>query len=101
MYQITFYVPESDFKKVTTAMFEAGAGHIGDYDSCCWYTLGTGQFRPLAGSNPHVGEQGKIEQVEELKVELVCDDGDVEAVIAALKLAHPYETPAYQAIKLN
>ncbi len=96
MHQLVFYVPESHLEKVKEAIFATGAGRIGDYEACCWQTLGKGQFRPLPGSDPYVGDTGKLEQVDEWKVELVCEDHLVEQAVAALKAAHPYEKPAYQ-----
>ena len=74
MYKIVFFVPESHLEYVKTALFNAGAGYIGQYDQCCWQVVGTGQFRPLAGSNPSIGEVGKLEQLDEYRVELVCED---------------------------
>ncbi|MEC8331453.1 MAG: NGG1p interacting factor NIF3 [Pseudomonadota bacterium] len=99
MYKIELYVPESHLAAVKTAMFEAGAGRVGNYDCCAWQTRGEGQFRPLNGSTPFIGNQGKIETVIEYKLELVCEESCLKAVIAALKRAHPYEEVAYTAIK--
>ena len=66
-YKLCFYVPTSHVEQVKNAIFEAGAGHMGDYDACCFQTLGQGQFRPLEGSNPYIGETGgDVEVVEEL-----------------------------------
>lgn len=100
MYQISFYVPENDAETVKLAMFEAGAGHIGQYDRCSWQTRGQGQFRPLAGSQPAIGKQDRVETVAEYKVEMVCREDALGAAIAALKLAHPYEEVAYQVVAL-
>lgn len=100
MYKICYFVPESYLDATKSALFDVGAGRIGDYDSCCWQTLGQGQFRPLTGSNPFVGESGKLETVAEYRVEMVCEDQLVNKAIAALKTAHPYEEPAYDLIKL-
>lgn len=86
---------------VKQALFEAGAGKIGNYDSCCWQTLGTGQFRALEGSEPFLGQQGVVEQVEEYKLEMVCDDQFIKAVLTALRAAHPYEEPAFDLVKLE
>lgn len=80
-------------------MFEAGAGRVGNYDCCAWQTRGEGQFRPLDGSMPFLGNQGQIETVIEYKLELVCEEPCLKAVIAALKRAHPYEEVAYTAIR--
>lgn len=82
-------------------MFEAGAGRVGDYDSCAWQTPGHGQYRPLEGSAPYLGQQGKVEQVAEYKVEMVCESGLVDAVIEAMKSAHPYEEVAYSVIRTD
>ena len=68
---------------------------MGDYDSCCWQTAGQGQFRPLPGSNPTIGATGHLETLLEYKVEMVVSDELVDAAVAALVLAHPYEEPAY------
>lgn len=101
MYKLCFYVPENATALVKKAVFEAGAGKIGDYDSCCWQTLGNGQFRPLDNSNPYIGQKGKIETVTEYKVEMVCADEHIKEAIAALKKAHPYEEPAFDIFKLE
>jgi hypothetical protein len=92
---LIFYVPASHLEAVKDAVFTAGAGKLGNYDQCCWQVLGTGQFRPLPGSDPFLGETGQIEDVDEYRVELICADECVDKVLAALKHAHPYETPAY------
>jgi hypothetical protein len=99
MLSLIFYVPESDLEKVKAALFAAGAGKIGNYDHCCWQTLGTGQFRPLEGSNPAIGEQHRVETVAEWKVEMVCAEESVDEIIRALKATHPYETPAFLVMK--
>ncbi len=101
MYKLCFFVPEADVDLVKAAVFKAGAGRIGDYDHCCWQVLGQGQFRPLPGSQPHIGQQGAIETVAEYKVEMVCDDSLVTAAVDALKQAHPYEEPAFEVWKLE
>lgn len=95
MYKICFFAPESHVEQVKIAMFAAGAGKIGDYDSCSWQVLGEGQFRPLQGSQPFLGQQGEVETVPEFKVEMVCAGEHVKAVIAALRQSHPYEEPAF------
>ena len=100
MFKICVYVPEKSVETVKQALFEAGAGRIGNYDSCCWQTEGTGQFRPLAGSNPAIGSQGEVEFVREVKVELVCADNLVKGAIRALKGSHPYEEPAFDVWQL-
>lgn len=94
--KLEFYVPEAAAEAVKAAVFAAGAGRIGNYDCCCWQTAGRGQFRPLAGSHPAIGEPNQVETVAEIKVELVCAPEGLEAILAALQAAHPYETPAFQ-----
>jgi structural hemagglutinin/hemolysin toxin protein RtxA len=98
MIQIVVFIPAFHKEAVKQAMFEAGAGMLGNYDRCCFEHPGTGQFRPLKGSHAFVGEVGKLELVEEVKVEMMCDEKYLSAVITAMKLTHPYETPAYYAI---
>ncbi|SEA29487.1 YqfO family protein [Microbulbifer marinus] len=101
MYKLCAYIPESHVEVVKRALFDAGAGRIGDYDSCCWQVLGTGQFRPLEGSQPFIGQSGQVEQVAEYRVEMVCADELVDAALAALRAAHPYEEPAFDLWKLD
>lgn len=96
MHKLAFFVPASHVEVVKAAVFAAGGGRIGDYDHCAWQTLGQGQFRPLDGSQPFLGQLGQVEVVEEWKVELVVADERVRQVVAALKQSHPYETPAYE-----
>ena len=99
-YQITFYVPEKDCNTVKKAMFGHGAGNLGDYQECAWQTLGEGQFKPLQGSNPYLGEIDKLEKVAEYKVEMLCSKTNIKPVIRALKSSHPYEVPAYSVVEL-
>ncbi|GLO00949.1 NGG1p interacting factor NIF3 [Pseudomonas putida] len=100
MYKLAFFVPPSHVEVVKAAVFAAGGGRIGDYDHCAWQTLGQGQFRPLDGSQPYLGQTGQVEVVEEWKVELVVADDLIAQVVAALRQSHPYETPAYEVWRL-
>lgn len=100
MFKLGFYVPETHLEVVKHALFEAGAGRIGAYDSCCWQVLGQGQFRPLDGSKPFLGEQGAVKIVPEYRVEMVCEAVLIKAVVAALLDAHPYEEPAWDVVAL-
>ncbi|WP_058535480.1 Nif3-like dinuclear metal center hexameric protein [Legionella saoudiensis] len=101
MYKLCFYVPVSHLAPVKEAVFNAGAGIIGNYSHCAWEVLGEGQFMPLQGSEPFIGETDKLEKVPEYKVEMVCAQNCIHEVISALKEAHPYETPAYEVWKLE
>ena len=97
-YLICFYVPESHLEIVKEALFQQGAGHFGTYDKACWQTQGQGQFRPLEGAHPHIGQPNEFTQIVEYKVEIICATQNLKACIAALRLSHPYDVPAYQAI---
>jgi hypothetical protein len=100
MYKLGFYVPEAHLEEVKEAVFATGAGRIGEYDRCCWQAKGIGQFRPLPGSKPFIGQSGKLEQVDEYRVELVCAERYVKAAVEALVAAHPYEEPAWDLVRL-
>jgi len=95
MYTLFFFVPDSHLESVKEAIFAAGAGELGDYQHCCWQVLGQGQFKPMAGSQPFIGEQGQLEKVQEWRVELVVAAEQIKLAVAALKAAHPYEEVAY------
>ncbi len=99
LFKIEFYVPAQQLQQVKQAMFAAGAGKVGDYDSCAWQILGEGQYRPGAASNPFKGEQGTLETLDEYKVEMVCSEENIRGAIAALKVSHPYEEVAYSVIR--
>lgn len=99
-YQITFYVPQEQCEEVKEAMFQAGAGKLDNYEACSWQVLGEGQFRPMEGSKPFLGETNKLEKVLEYKVEMLCVADKLETVIKALKSSHPYEVPAYGVLAL-
>jgi len=101
MYQIFFYVPETHVEQVKEAIFFAGAGCVGNYSHCSWQVKGEGQFLSLAGSNPYLGEIGKVEKVIEYKVETVCEEQYLDAVLKALHVAHPYETPAFGVVNMR
>jgi len=96
MFKLEYYVPTADVTKVNDALFRAGAGRIGLYDCCCFMTEGTGQFRPLPGSSPTIGQTAELERVAETKVEMVVPDQVVADVHRVMREVHPYETPAYQ-----
>lgn len=100
MYKLTVFIPESHLDVVKNALFSTGAGQIGNYSHCCWQVLGQGQFMPLAGNNAFIGKTDKLESVAEWRVEMVVAEDKLQAVISALKSAHPYETPAYDVIKM-
>lgn len=100
MYKFVFFVPESHLDTVKSAVFAAGAGRIGNYDCCAWQVRGEGQFRPLPGSDPYLGDTDKLTLVIEYRVEMVCADECIQQALAALRAAHPYEEPAYDIWRL-
>jgi hypothetical protein len=93
-------VPREALDAVRTALFEAGAGRIGDYEHCSWYTQGTGTFLGGEGTNPTLGEAGREQRVAELRLETVFPEEKQDDVIAALRRAHPYEEPAFDVYAL-
>lgn len=99
-YKLIAFVPESDLERVSAAIFEAGAGRIGNYSSCSFRSPGTGTFLGEEGTNPTVGQAGKLEQAPELRVETILPVGKLEAVIAALRKSHSYEEPAFDLVRL-
>lgn len=103
-YALVFYVPHSHLAACKDAVFAAGAGTYpgGKYSHACFETPGRGQFRPNAGAVPKVGTVGKIERVEEMRVELICMGRDVmEKSVERLRRAHPYEEVPYQVFKME
>jgi len=101
MYNLVFYVPETHCEVVKLALFNAGAGTIGDYDQCAWQVLGQGQFRPLKNSDAFIGTVDKLEKLPEYRVEMVCANEHIKAVLVALIASHPYEEPAYQVLEMK
>ncbi|OBA63635.1 Nif3-like dinuclear metal center hexameric protein [Mycobacterium sp. 1100029.7] len=89
------YVPRQNTAAVQAAVFEAGAGHIGDYSHCSWSVAGIGQFLPHDGADPAVGSVGTVEHVDEDRFEVVAPTRSRAAVLTALRAAHPYEEPAF------
>ncbi len=101
MYKIIFYAPPSHVEQIKNAMFECGAGKIGEYQHCAWQVLGEGQFMPLMNSNAFIGEKNILEKTPEFMVEMICEDALIQDIISALKKFHPYEVPAYQVFKME
>ncbi|RKT77388.1 hypothetical protein DFJ68_0809 [Terracoccus luteus] len=93
------YVPPSHTEALLAALFAAGAGAVGEYRECAWVTSGTGRFRPVGAARPTVGLVGELELLPEDRVELVLERPLRRQVVAALRAAHPYETPAFHLIE--
>lgn len=100
MKKIVFFVPKNDCEKVKMAMFHAGGGTIGDYDYCAFESLGVGQFKPGSSTNPAIGKVGEVERVEEMRVEMICQEAYLTSCLKALVEAHPYEEPAIDVIEV-
>ncbi len=89
------FVPADALDTVRDALFAAGAGRIGEYERCSWYTPGTGTFLAGEGADPTVGERGREEHVSEVRLETVYPAERETEVVRALRAAHPYEEPAF------
>lgn len=98
--KLVVFVPAGHEEAVRSAMAAAGAGHIGNYSHCTFQTPGTGTFLPLEGTDPFLGQQGRLEYAEEFRLETILPEGKAAAVVAAVKQAHPYEEVAYDLIPL-
>jgi len=94
------FVPPDALDAVRCALFAAGAGRIGGYERCSWYTEGTGNFLGGEGTSPTIGEAGREERVPELRLETVFPVERQDEVLAALRRAHPYEEPAFDVYEL-
>ena len=93
--KLVVFVPPNALEAVRAALFDAGAGRIGDYERCSWYTEGTGTFLGGDSTDPAVGERGVEERVPELRLETVYPADREDEVVRALRSAHPYEEPAF------
>ena len=92
--KIIVFVPTSHADSMREKLMKFGAGHIGNYDFCSFSSKGIGRFRPLEGTNPFIGESGKIEQVKEEKIETICPFDSIKTLVEEIKKSHPYEEPA-------
>ena len=92
--------PTENADELRAALGKAGAGVFGEYRYCSFSVTGKGRFLPMAGANPHIGQVGELEIVEEEQIEVICDRAIAKQVIAALKQAHPYEEVIVEVIPL-
>ena len=99
-HKLVVFVPRESLDAVREALFAAGAGRIGDYERCSWYTEGTGTFLGGAGTEPSVGQPGREERVAELRLETVYPAEREVEVVRALRSAHPYEEPSFDLYEL-
>jgi hypothetical protein len=98
--KLVVFVPAEALDRVRDALFDAGAGRIGGYERCSWYTDGTGTFRGGEGTQPAIGEAGREERLPEMRLETVFRAEHRERVVEALRRAHPYEEPAFDVYEL-
>lgn len=99
--KLVVFVPEKDLAAVSDAVFATGAGHIGEYRECSFRIPGTGTFFGGEATNPTVGQKGRREEVAEFRLEVLCPEGRIDAIVAAMKQAHSYEEPAYEVYPLR
>ena len=93
-------IPPENTEEVRNAICESGSGIIGNYSYCTMSTKCTGTFKPNEDANPYIGENNKLEFVEEDKLEVICDVSNVKKVVKVLREVHPYEEPAVDIIPL-
>jgi dinuclear metal center YbgI/SA1388 family protein len=98
--KLVTFVPPDYVDVLSRALFAAGAGRIGDYSSCSFRTRGTGTFFGEEGTSPVLGESGRLQETEEVRLETVVPVANLPAVVAALRLTHPYEEPAFDLVRL-
>ena len=98
--KLVVFVPEEALDVVREALFAAGAGRIGEYERCSWYTEGVGTFYGGEQTSPTVGERDREERVPELRLETVFPADRQDDIVAALRSAHPYEEPAFDVYQL-
>ena len=98
--KLVVFVPREALDALRSALFDAGAGRVGGYERCSFYTEGTGTFLGGEGTSPAIGRRGVEQRVAELRLETVYPEERHEDVIAALRRAHPYEEPAFDVYAL-
>lgn len=99
-FKLEIFIPETHFRELQKALQEVDAGHIGNYDSCLSYSKVIGTWRPLNGTNPYIGEKGKISEEPEIKVEVTIKAVNLDKTLEAIKAVHPYEEPVINIIPL-
>jgi len=99
--KLAVFIPAGHVEEVHQAVSEAGAGWIGNYSHCSFQIAGTGTFRPLSGANPYIGREGKLERVDEVRLETIVPVDRLSSVLQAMLKAHPYEEVAYDLYSLE
>jgi len=101
LFKLAVYVPSLHVEEVRAAILGAGAGHIGRYQDCSFMSKGIGSFRPLPGSQPFIGQEGRLEEVEEFRLETIVPHSRLERVVERMRETHPYEEIAYDLYPLE
>jgi dinuclear metal center YbgI/SA1388 family protein len=101
VYKVAVYVPESHWEVVRQALVDHNICSIGHYKGCTFTSQGEGTFIPLEGSMPYLGETGRLEHVEERKIECVIHEKNIRTVLDTIRQVHPYEEPAFDIYKLE
>jgi hypothetical protein len=99
MYVLVVYIPTNNVKAVVQRMADKGAGSIGNYRACSFQQCGKGSFEPMAGAIPFIGTVGLLEEVEEVRVEMVCTAEHIKSVLTHMIALHPYEEVPYHVIE--
>lgn len=98
--KIEIFIPETHLEILQRTLRDCGAGHIGKYDSCMSYSHVIGTWRPLEGTRPYSGVIGEVSTEDEIKAEVTCSVEELDGVIKAVKMIHPYEEPVINVIPL-
>ena len=101
LYHLIIYCPEESADQIRSVAADAGAGKIGNYDSCSFSSKGTGRYRPLEGADPTIGSVGELQEVPEERIEMMATEEAIHDVIASIKEAHPYEEPAIHVLPME
>jgi hypothetical protein len=99
--KLVTFVPAEHLTKVRAALFNAGAGNIGNYSECSFNIEGTGTFKGNAESNPFIGEKGKLSEENEIRLEVVFESFLESKILSTLFKNHPYEEVAFDIYKLE
>jgi len=99
-YHLIIYCPIEAAERVRRTLADARAGRIGNYDSCSFSSRGIGRFRGGKNSKPAIGKPGRVEQIEEERIEVMVQEKDLKGVLQAVKKAHPYEEPAMHVLPM-
>jgi len=100
-YKLVIFAPLSHADAVRQAIGDAGGGKLGNYSYCSFSSRGVGRFKPEDGADPHIGSVGKLEEVEEERIETLIDKDEVQKVLDAVKKVHPYDELAFDLIPLE